>query len=108
MNSLNETSIENNTHYFYDDMINIKNGDLNKIKITEKSYKTIFIYYGYVTINSVNPLYLIIDMINGYTEESNGNKCLKLASTGEAKDTLKKYEKLRDKIRDIIGSIPNN
>ena len=68
-------------------MINIKNFDLNKVKIDKKSYKNILIYYiGYVTfkdleyvrINSVNPLYLITNKINGYFEESNGNKCLTL------------------------------
>ena len=30
---------------------------------------------SYVNINSVNPLYLIIDKADGYLEESNGNKC---------------------------------
>ena len=47
----------------------------------EKSYKIFLIYYiGYVTIkdlsyiktNSVNPLCLIIDKINGYFEQSSG------------------------------------
>ena len=28
----------------------------------------------YIKINNVNPLYFIINKINGYTEESNGNK----------------------------------
>ena len=71
-------------------MINIKNLDLNKIKIDKKSYKNILIYYiGYVkvkdltdvTINNVNPLYLITDKINEYTEENNGNKYLTLVPT---------------------------
>ena len=39
------------TYYFFDDIINIKHLDPNKIKIDEKSYKNILIYYiGYVTI----------------------------------------------------------
>ena len=62
MNSLTEISIKNDTHYFFDDIINIKNIDPNKIKANEKSYKNILIYYiGNVvvknrsyTINSVN------------------------------------------------------
>ena len=33
---------------------------------------------NYATNNSVNPLYLIINKINGYIEESNGNKYLRL------------------------------
>ena len=36
---------------FFDDIINIKKFDLNKIKIDGKSYKNIFIYQiGYMTI----------------------------------------------------------
>ena len=35
--------IKNRTYYFFDDMINIKNLDLNKTKIDEKSYKNHFI-----------------------------------------------------------------
>ena len=38
------------TFYFFDNIINIKNIDLNNIKIDEKSYKNIPIYYiGYMT-----------------------------------------------------------
>ena len=48
----------------------------------------------YVKSNSVNPLYLIIDKINGYIKESNENKYLTLIPTGESKDTQKMYEKL--------------
>ena len=56
--------------------------DPNHIKIDEKSYKNILLYYiGYVTIkdskyvkiNIVNPLYLILGKVNGYFEEINGN-----------------------------------
>ena len=63
-------------------MINIKNFDPNLLKIDKKSYKNIDIYYiGYITmkdseyvkINSVNPLYLIINEVDGYIKEENGN-----------------------------------
>ena len=40
-------------------------------------------------INSVNFLYLIIQEINGYIKESNGNKYLTLVPTDKRKDTLK-------------------
>ena len=36
-------NLKNRTHYSLDDMINIKNLDINKIKIGEKSYKYILI-----------------------------------------------------------------
>ena len=35
----------------------------------------------YVKIYSVNPLYLIFGKVNGYFEETNGNKCLTLVPT---------------------------
>ena len=98
-------------------MINIKNFVLYKIKIDKKSYKNILIYYiGYVTlknlryvkISSVNPLYLIINKVNGYFEEIYGNKYLTLIPTNESKNTLKKYEELWNNIRNIIKSKTNN
>ena len=82
-NKFKNIDIKNRTYYSFDDMINIKSLDPNKIKIEEKLYKNILIYYigyvmakerRYVKINSVNPLYLIINKINGYIEKSNGNK----------------------------------
>lgn len=42
-----------------------------------------------VKINSINPLCLITDKLNGYIEESNDNKCLTLVVTDESKDTEK-------------------
>ena len=59
-----------NRYYFFDNMINIKSLDTNKIMIDEHSYTNVLIYHiGYVTlknlsytkINSANLLYLIID-----------------------------------------------
>ena len=41
----------------------------------------------YVKINSVNPLYLIINEVDGYVKEENGNKCLILVFT----DKTNKY-----------------
>ena len=79
-------------------MIKIKNCDTNWIKIHKMSYKNIIIYYiGYITIKNlsyikiitVNPLYLIVNEINGYIEESNGNKYFTLVSTDKNKDIKK-------------------
>ena len=61
------------------------------------SYKNVVIYYfGYISSknfknNSVNPLYFIIDKINGYIEENSGNKYFTLVATDKNKGTLKKY-----------------
>ena len=86
-NKVKEIDIRNRTYYFFNDIINVKNFDPNNIKMDEKSYKNIFIYYiGYVTIKdskyvkiyNVYPLYLIFSNVNGYIEENNGNKYLTL------------------------------
>ena len=55
--------------------------------------------------NTVNPLYLIFNKINGWLEESKGNKCLTLFSTNESKEKIRKDENLWSKSRDLIRSI---
>ena len=69
MANIKQINIKNRTYYFFNDMINTKDFDPSLIK-TGESYKNIGIYnIGYITtknisdyesINSVNPLYLII------------------------------------------------
>lgn len=44
---------------------------------------------SYTTRISVNSLYLIINKINGYTAERNGNKYLKLVPTDESISIVK-------------------
>ena len=39
----------------------------------------------YVKINSINPLYLIINKVNGYYEEINENKYLTLVRSNKSK-----------------------
>ena len=83
-------------------MINIKNFDLNKINIDEKSQKNILIYYiGYVTrdlkymtINGMNPLDLIIGKVNGYFKEINGNKYLTLVPANKTKNNNEKIRRI--------------
>ena len=90
-----DIDIKNLTYNFFDDIVNLRNFDPNNMKIDEKSYKDILIYYiGYVTIkdsnyvkiNSVNPLKLIFSKVNGYFEEMNRNKCSTLVPTNESKE----------------------
>ena len=78
MGNIKETNIKNQTYYFFNDFINITNFDPDLLKIDKKLHKNIDIYYiGYiimkdsdfVKINSVNPLYLIFDKVDGYLEK---------------------------------------
>ena len=112
--SVKHINIKKYTCYFFDD-INIKEFDPNNIKINEKSYKNIFIYFiGYPTIKkdvkfcSINPLYVIFGKLNGYFSEINGNKYLTLVPNNESKEKIKKYEELWIKIRELIRSITKN
>ena len=95
-------------------MINIKDFNPSLIKIGKKSYKNIGIYYigditmkdsDHVKTNSVNPLYLIIGEVDGYTKGSDGNKYLAFASTDKNKKVLEKYTKLWDEIKYHIQTI---
>ena len=63
---------------------------------------------SYVKISSVNLIYRIIDEIDGYIEESNRNNYLTLVPTYESKDTLKNYEEMWIKMRNLTRSIINN
>ena len=51
MGKVKQIETKNRTYYFYNDIINIEGLDSNLLKIDEKSYKDIDIYYiGYITI----------------------------------------------------------
>ena len=70
-NKVKDITIKSQTYYFFNDIIDIESFDSNNIKIDEKSYKNILIYYieyvavkEYVKIYSVNPLYLIFRYVN--------------------------------------------
>ena len=79
MGQVKEINIKNQTYYFFDGLINIKNFQSNLLKTDKKSHKDINIYYiGYITIkkfsdykntHSVNPLHLIIHSATGYFKE---------------------------------------
>ena len=76
MGNIKQINIKNQTYYFLNDMINVKDFDSSLMKIDKKSYKNISIYnIGYITIkkidnceniDSVNPLYLMIGEVIGY------------------------------------------
>ena len=45
MGKVKQIEIKNQTYYFYNDKINLKNLDSNLLKIDKKHYKVINIYY---------------------------------------------------------------
>ena len=100
MGETKQINIKNRIYYFYNDQIDLKDFDVRLLKIDKKGYDEIDIYYiGYVTkkiadynnINSVNPLYLIINEMIGLFQEKNEIKYLVLDDLDENKGILKKY-----------------
>ena len=82
--------------------------------LDKKSSTDISIYYtGYVTknpeynINSVNPLYLLIDELDGFLEEKGGRKYLNISLTYNNNDVLIKYAEVWSGIKDQIKKINN-
>ena len=48
--AVKQPNIKNRTYYFYDDLINIKNFNINKLKIDKKGVLGNDVYYiGYIT-----------------------------------------------------------
>ena len=55
MGETKQINIKNLTYYFYNDMIDLKNFDAELLKIDEKMYQNLDIYYiGYVTIKIID------------------------------------------------------
>ena len=107
-----QTEMKNQTH-FYKAIINLESFESNLLKIDKKHYKEINIYYiGYIKIkkisdcenvNSVNPLYLLVNHASGYIEVKNRNKCLIFDdSVAENKELLEKYADVWDGIKNEI------
>ena len=63
--------------------------------------------YSY-DINSVNPLYLRINNVNGYIEEINEYKYLVFDDTYENKELLKRYDDVFNGIMDKIKKIDDD
>ena len=78
MTTTRQMNIKNRTYYFYNDLINIKDFNARLLKLDKKTSMGLSIYYiGYVTkkpkwnVNSLNPLYLMINRIDDFIEEKN-------------------------------------
>ena len=56
-------------------------------------------------INSVNPLYFLVNRIDGFIEEKEGDKYLNIASTDRNSEVLKKYLEVWNGIKDSIEKI---
>ena len=82
-----QLNIKNRTYYFYNDLINLSKFSMNNLKLDKKTWRDIDMYYiGFVDknkpedwcVNSVNPLYLIINKVFCFVGDENGLKYLKI------------------------------
>ena len=96
---IRQPNIKDRAYYFYNDVINIKNFNINNLKLDKKGVLDNDVYYiAYITKepqwddNSVNPLYLIINRIKVYFEEVDGDKYLIISS--ESGDIMQKYQRI--------------
>ena len=113
--------IKNKTNYDWDDIIYINDFDVNSLDIIKRESRIgANIYYtGYVLnpdydYNTINSLYLIINRLIGYIEETEGSsdKYLVVAKSVRNKDIIIVLDVLwgsiENKIEDKTYPIPNN
>ena len=115
MGKVEQINIKNRTSYFYNDQINLKDFDASLLKIDKKDYNEIDIYYiGYVTvkkiancnnINSVNPLYLIINEMLVSLKKKMGISIQFWMMQTKTKKFYKKYEEVWESIKKEIKII---
>ena len=113
MGETKQINIKNRTYYFYKDQIDLKDFDAILSKIDKKYYNEIEIYYiGYVTIkkigdynniDSVSPLYLMINEMIGHSE-CNSIECNSVEEKNKNK-YLEKYEEVWEGIKKEIKTI---
>ena len=79
--TIKQLNIRGRTYYFYNDLINVLGFEASNLKLDKKNWKDLDIYYiGYVdkkpdwSVNSVNPLYWLINRVYGTVSEKDRYK----------------------------------
>ena len=113
--TVKQMNIKDRTYYFYNDLINITSFEAINLKLDKKISLGLDIYYiGYVdkkpdwNINSINQLYLLINRIDEFVEEKNGNKHLNISDTDRNIEILKKYNQVFSGIKYHIKKLNDN
>ena len=110
--------IKNRSYYFWNDTVFLDKFNSTLLKLDKKEAPMgITIYYiGYITkkavysINSVNPLHLIIKSIEVYFEEKdNGDRYLNISNVDQNSEVINKFNELwkffKEWILKLNGSI---
>ena len=94
---LKEIDIKNCTCYYFDDMIKIKDFDLDNILIDEKSYENILVYnISFKRLIYSKPLRIGFNKIDGFIKDYDGTRYLVLFGS-------EKYDSIYDRIRYLIS-----
>ena len=96
--AIRQLNTEARTYYFDNDLINITNYNIKNLKLHKKDVLGNDVYHiGYITkksqwdVNSVNPLYLMINRIKGHFEEVDGDKDLIISSENGDKKVSRSF-----------------
>ena len=96
-NEFSKVRIKNRTCYYFDDIIELEDSNLDKILIEEKSHENTLIYdISYKTLIGSKPLRIRFDKIDGFIRIYDGNRYLTLFGT-------KKYDAVYDKTRYLVS-----
>ena len=103
MGNIRQINMEGCPSYFFENIIDIKTFDSNLLDIRKWSSETtdeiIYVtYYDIESHNSEDLSCLIFNNIDGYIEESSGDRYLIIASTDKNKEVLTKYTELWNEI----------
>ena len=112
MEEIKQINIKNRIYYFNNDRIDLKNFDANLLKVDKKDYNRLTFITSVMwllkkiddcnNINSVHPLYLMIDETIGHFEEKNESKYLVLDDVNVNKEVSKKYKKVWEGAKEEI------
>ena len=104
-----QLNIKSRSYYFYNDLINVLNFKCENLKLDKRTWNDIDIFYiGYVhkdkpsdwEVNSVNPLYLMVNNFYGMIAEKNGFKFPEISSKSDFA-----FERVFSTIKENIGKI---
>ena len=113
--AVKQINIKNRTYYFYNDLINVLNFMPINLKLDKKTWKDIDIFYIANVdknkpidwcVNSVNPLYLIINEVFCSVRDENGIRYLKIEKN-HSEPALNKWNQVFNSIKYHIKKISN-
>ena len=112
MKSITKIGIKDNESYFFSEMVNINDFDLNSLNIDEISFKNDKLTMNDIkyikNLNSLNSIYLVFNKLDAYIKENGEKKYSVFAPTKNNKLMLKNYVQIWNKIKEQIELMTGN